>query len=207
MSDNTRAIQKRERQSRGFTAFQFAGMSDKTCSLTFRKPQEWEISVNRFFPSPMMLRSDDPIMIRNCVQARHCESTVTQHCHRLSEAWNENAAPKDRCIPGPEGRSQPFDGILEHPVHKVGVDLGGRQVSVPEGPLYNQDVTGSAVEVGGERMPQGVGCELFFDPRGFEPVFEPSGNLTLAKARPAIGEEQRPAFSVALAAALFEITA
>jgi len=78
---------------------------------------------------------------------------------------------------------------------------------VPEGPLYNQDVTGSAVEVGGEGMPQGVGSELFVYPRGLEPVFEPSRDLALAKARPAIGEEQRPAFSVALAAALFEITA
>ena len=148
MSDNTRAIQKRERQSRGFTAFQFAGMSDKTCSLTFRKPQERETSVNRFFPSPMMLRSDDPIMILNCVQARHCESTVTQYCHCLLGAWNENAVPKYRCIPGREGRSQFFNSVFEHPVHKVGVDLGGRQVAVPEGALDNQDVAGSAVEVG-----------------------------------------------------------
>ena len=207
MSDNTRAIQKRERQSRGFTAFQFAGMSDKTCSLTLRKPQEWEISVNRFFPSPMMLSSDDLIMLRNCVQARHCESTVTQYCHCLLGAWNENAVPKDRRIPGPEDRSQSFNGVFEHSVHKVGVDLGGRQVAMPEGSLDNQDIAGSAVEVGGERVPQCMRSKLLLDPRCLEPVFEPPRDLTLTKACPAVGEEQRPAFPVALTAAFFQVTA
>gem|GEM_PF-6356452 len=125
MSDNARVIQKRERQSRGFTAFQFAVISDKTCSLTFRKPPRRERFVNRFFLTSIMRRNDDLIMLRNCVQARHCEPTVTQYCHCLPEAWSENAAPKDCCILGSEDRSQSFNGVFGYHVHKVSVDLDG----------------------------------------------------------------------------------
>lgn len=207
MSDNTGATRKRDRQGRGFTAFLSEGMSDKTCSLTSGKPRRRERFVNRFFLTSIMRRDDDRSMIRNCVQARHCEVTVTLHCHCLSVTTNENAVPKDRRIPGPECRSQSFDGVFQYPVDQVGVDLGGGQVSVSEGPLHNQDVAGSAVEMGGERMPQGVGSELFVYPRGFEPVFEPSRDLALGQARPAVGEKQRRTFPVTLAAALFEITA
>ena len=53
-------------------------------------------------------------------------------------------------------------------------------------------------------MPQGVRAELLVDPRRLEPVIEPPGHLALRQPRIAVGQEQRPAFTVAAAAALLQ---
>ena len=66
----------------------------------------------------------------------------------------------------------------------------------------------AAVEVGGEGVPQGVRAELFVDPslpgasdRAAWTPGAPTG------ASVAVGEKQRPAFAVALAAALLQVGA
>ena len=74
----------------------------------------------------------------------------------------------DPTIPTARSGSEPFEGILKGVVDQVGVDLGGRQVPVPERPLDYQDVAGAAVEVGGEGVPQGVRAEFLVDPRRLE---------------------------------------
>ena len=66
---------------------------------------------------------------------------------------NERAALADRSFPTTCVYSELFESVLEGVVDQVGVDLGGRQIPVPERPLNHQDIAGTAVEVGGEGVP------------------------------------------------------
>ena len=207
MSDNTGATRKRDRQGRGVTAFQFAGMSDKTCSLTFLNPRSAEGFINQCFPPAYEGSDASRFTPTDCVQGRDCGLTVSCLCECLSGGGNGKAVRADRVFPMEGSALEPLDSVLESSVDQVGIDLRGGKVPVAQGALDHQDIPGAAVEVGGESVAKPMRAELFFDPRCPEPLVEPSGHLALAETAPAVGEEKRPAFLVAETTALFEVSA
>ncbi len=207
MADNTMATCGDVPERRGFLAIPRAERSDKACSRTFRNPPAAETFVNKSFRSTLEGSHAVQLTFGDCVQGGDCQLTVPSFRECLSGSGNEKAPPKDRLIPGPGCRLQPFEGLLERVVDEVGVDLGGREVPVPERTLHDQDVACPTVEVGGEGVAQSVGAQLLVDPRGPEPVIEPPGYLALGEARAAVREEQRPAVAGALAPALVQVGA
>jgi hypothetical protein len=65
---------------------------------------------------------------------------------------------------------KPFEGFFQSAVHKVGIDLGGRYVPVPQGTLYDQQVIGGAVQMGCESVTQPMRRQVLIDARFFQPV-------------------------------------
>lgn len=118
---------------------------------------------------------------------------------------NTQAVWADRLPPFSGRRSETFEGVLEFAVNDVGVDLGCGEVLVAEGTLYNEDVAGSAVEVGCEGVPETVRAELLVDASSFEPILEPPGDLPFAESLTAIGQEQCRAFLVTPVPALCQV--
>ena len=137
-------------ERRGFLAIPRAERSDKACSRTFRHPPAAETFVNKSFRSTLEGSHAVQLTFGDCVQGGDCQLTVPSFRECLSGSGNEKAPPKDRLIPGPGCRLQPFEGLLKRVVDEVGVDLGGREVPVPERTLHDQDVACPTVEVGGE---------------------------------------------------------
>ena len=123
-SDNTTARHAATRETRVLAASPGLGMSDKTCSLTFRSRRSAEGSLNQCFrPAPE--GSDAARIIAcGCVRGRDCRLTVSFLCYCLSEGGNGKAARMDRLAFMVGGGSEAFEGVLQRAVHKVGVDLG-----------------------------------------------------------------------------------
>jgi hypothetical protein len=53
-----------------------------------------------------------------------------------------------------DNRLKPYEVFFKLAVHKVGVNLGGRYVPVPQGALNDQQVVGGAVEQCGKGVPR-----------------------------------------------------
>mgnify|MGYP005863373605 CR=1 FL=1 len=205
-SDNTTARHAATCETRGLAALRPPGMSDKTCSLTFRSRRSAEGFLNQCFRPAPEGSDASRFIIPDSVRGHDCGLTVSYLCECLSEGGNGKAARTDRLGSMVDSGSEALEGILQRAVHEVGVDLGGRQVPVTEGPLDNQNVPGPTVEVGGEGVPKPMRAELLVDPRGLEPILEPPGHLALAEPFPVVGEEHGSAFSVALASAFDQVT-
>ncbi len=136
MADNTRAAYGDVPDTRGFPPLFSAGMSDKTCSLTFKNPpREAEGFVNPSFRLPWEGSDAVRLAPTHCVQGGDCQVTVPSLCECLSQRGNEKAAPQDRSFPATCEDSEPLDGVLEGVVDQVRIDLGGREVAMPERPL------------------------------------------------------------------------
>ena len=119
----------------------------------------------------------------------------------LSNYWKRKAARMDRLAHVSGYSLEALEGILQLAIHEVGVDQRCGEVAVTKGSLNHQDVPCSAVEVSGEGMSERMWAELLVDTRGFEPVVESPGNLSLAEPLTSVGEEHCLAFSVAGASA------
>ena len=137
---------------------------------------------------------------------RHCDGSLDRSmgaclfCHQ-----NEQAARVDRLDLLSGWTSKTFEGVLEFAVNEVGVDLRRGEVAMAEGTLDNQDIPGSAVEVGCEGVAQDVWAQLLVDTCGCKPVVKPPGHLALAESFTAVREEQCPAFTFALASACGDV--
>ncbi len=166
-----------------------------------------ETFVNQSFRSSPEGSGAVQLTCGDCVQGGYCRLTVSSFCECRSRGGNERAALEDRSFPTTFADSESFDSVLEGVVDQVGVDLRGGEVPVSEGPFDHQDIAGAAVEVGGEGVPQTVGTDALADARLSQPVLDAVGDLPRRQARSAVGEEQRPAFAIALAAALVQVGA
>ena len=166
-----------------------------------------ETFVNQSFRSSPEGSGAVQLTCGDCVQGGYCRLTVSSFCECRSRGGNERAALEDRSFPTTFADSESFDSFLEGVVDQVGVDLRGGEVPVSEGPFDHQDIAGAAVEVGGEGVPQTVGTDALADARLSQPVLDAVGDLPRRQARAAVGEEQRPAFAIALTAALVQVDA
>ena len=118
----------------------------------------------------------------------------------LSKYWKRKAARMDR-LAYVLGCLETFEGVLQFAVHEVRVDQGCGEIPVPKSSLDDQDVPCSAVEVSSEGMSERMRAQLFVDTRGFEPILQSPGDLSLAESLSKVREEQGLALSVSGASA------
>ena len=105
-----------------------------------------ETFVNKSFRSSSEGSHSLQLTSSDCVQGgegAHCQLTVSGFCECLSWGGNRKAASKDRLDSELVFGLKEFEGVLEGVVDQVGVDLGSRQVPVPEGSLDYEDVAGA----------------------------------------------------------------
>ena len=74
----------------------------------------------------------------------------------VATAWvrKEKRSTKERRNVGRD--SEAFECFFKPAVNEVGVNLGGRDVAVPQGALDHEQVRGRVIEVGGEGVAQAV---------------------------------------------------
>jgi hypothetical protein len=70
---------------------------------------------------------------------------------------------KNRSTPLPTQKPQPLQRVLQLPVDQMGVNLRGRNITVPQRPLNNEQVVRGSTEVrekGSEKVPERNGASL-----------------------------------------------
>ncbi len=103
---------------------------------------------------------------------------------------NDQAACLDRLPLATGCCSETFEGVFEFTVHEVCVDQRRGEVPVSESALDNEDVAGSAVEVGCECVAERMRAELPVDTCRNQPVLQPPCDLPFAEPFAAVGEKQ-----------------
>lgn len=94
-----------------------------------------------------------PLQLRGLCSSAETAGTVSV---TVATAWvrKEKRSTRERRNAG--RASETFERFFKPAVYEVGVNLGGRDVAVPQGALDHEQVRGRVVEMGGEGVAQAV---------------------------------------------------
>ena len=94
-----------------------------------------------------------PLLLRGLCSSAETAGIVSV---TVATAWvrKEKRSTRERRNAG--RASETFERFFKPAVYEVGVNLGGRDVAVPQGALDHEQVRGHFIEVGGEAVSQAV---------------------------------------------------